>query len=165
MRCRGGLRRGGGDDPLPNCICSCQGVANKHQIYVHFERSTFTIGFRSSAVAREARAGEHSLGEKPELWVPVTRERRHTQSGARTHTRAHARARTIAASSSPAAPVLPRAPPGAALGGAAPLRLVPRPLIPAAAAQRGREPGASAASFPARGAAQSCGGGRRRRRR
>lgn len=44
---------GGEDHPLWNCSCSCQGVANKHQIYVHFERSTFTIGFLSGAVARE----------------------------------------------------------------------------------------------------------------
>lgn len=47
------LTLGGEDLPLRNCGCSCQGVANKHQIYVHFERSTFTIGFLSGAVARE----------------------------------------------------------------------------------------------------------------
>lgn len=47
---------GGEDHPLWNCSCSCQGVANKHQIYVHFERSTFTIGFLSGAVARERAA-------------------------------------------------------------------------------------------------------------
>lgn len=44
---------GGEDHPLWNRSCSCQGVANKHQIYVHFERSTFTIGFLSGAVSRE----------------------------------------------------------------------------------------------------------------
>lgn len=63
------FRWGGGDDPLANCICSCHIVANKHQIYMHFERSPFTIGFWSSAVARERRAGRARAGEKPGLFV------------------------------------------------------------------------------------------------
>lgn len=58
-----------GTDPLANCICSCHILANKHQIYMHFERSPFTIGFLSSAVARERRAGRAQAGEKRGLLV------------------------------------------------------------------------------------------------
>ncbi|XP_053517094.1 uncharacterized protein C8orf34 homolog [Artibeus jamaicensis] len=69
------FRWGGGDDPLENCICSCRRVANKHQIYKHFERSPLTIGFLSGAVAREQRAGRAQAGDKPRLFVVVTCER------------------------------------------------------------------------------------------
>lgn len=89
------LRTRGGDDPLARSICSCQGVANKHEIYVHFERSPFTIGFLSGAVARERRAGQAQAREKPGLLVAVTRERGARHPRGDTH--AHAPSRTVLA--------------------------------------------------------------------
>ena len=88
-RCEERLRRSGGDDPIPECLRSCQGVANKRQIYVHFERSISTIGFPSGAVARERRAGRAETREQPGRVFPsVGRERRRGQARTRTHTRA-----------------------------------------------------------------------------
>lgn len=110
------LRKGGGEDPLADRICSCQGVANKHQIYVHFERSPFTIGFLSGAVARERRAGQArapgaARGGGGGL-VAVTWGEEHALCA---RTRAHARRRRVGAPP----PRSGSGRPGAALGGAA----------------------------------------------
>lgn len=107
------LQTGCEDDPLAKSICSCQGVANKHQIYVHCERSPFTIGFLSGAVARERRAGQVQAREKPGFCGCSLAER-HTHPAP-----GHTRTRTLADSPSPAVPVRQWAPPGGALGGAA----------------------------------------------
>ncbi|XP_010846788.1 PREDICTED: uncharacterized protein C8orf34 homolog, partial [Bison bison bison] len=86
---RGQARKERWGRPLSECLCSCQRVANKRQIYVHFERSISTIGFPSGAVARERRAGRAETREQPGRVFPsLGPERRRGRARTRKHTRA-----------------------------------------------------------------------------
>lgn len=108
--------------PPTNCICSCQRVANKHQIYMHFERSPFTIGFLSGAVARERRRGERGPGEAGRLAAATWRGAH--ASGTATH---------APGGLPPRSPAGPRAPPRCRFGqsSSSPLASSPgSPLLP-----------------------------------
>lgn len=109
---------------------------------MHLERSTFTIGFRRGAVARERLAGRAQAGEQPRLSAPDPWERG-AHLRARTRTHAHA-----GREFEPRRPQPPEGAPRRRSRQSRASRLASRPLIPAAVAWRKEEPGTSA-SVPA----------------